>query len=155
VRAGPRADWLVVRGSGIFGHAGSSGKGGNFIETMLAKADAGEAISVVDDQVFAPTAARDMAARILLLLERGVPSGIYHVANAGFCSWFELARKTFELAGIQAQLSPRPSGEGPVRRPKCSVLLDTRSAELGLAPSRPWQDALRWYLQTRQAAIGA
>lgn len=148
-------DWMVVRGSGIFGVAGSSGKGGNFIETMLAKAAAGQAISVVDDQVFAPTAARDMAERMLLLLERGVPPGRYHGANAGSCSWYELARKTFELAGIRADLSPRPSGEQPVRRPRNSVLLDTKSGPLGLPPMRRWEEALRWYLEARREQVRA
>jgi dTDP-4-dehydrorhamnose reductase len=142
-------EWLVVRGSGLFGHAGSSGKGGNFIETMLSKAAAGEAISVVDDQVFAPSSTHDMAGRILLLLERRVPPGVYHVANSGSCSWYRFAREAFDMAGIQADLSPRPAGEQAVRRPRSSILLDTRSAALGLPPNRPWQDALRWYLEAR------
>jgi dTDP-4-dehydrorhamnose reductase len=142
-------DSLVVRGSGLFGHAGSSGKGGNFVETMLAKAAAGERISVVDDQTFAPSSTRDMAERVLLLLEREVPPGTYHVANAGSCSWFEFARATFELAGVRADLSPRPSGEQQVRRPAHSVLLDARSTALGLPPNRHWRDALAWYLRER------
>ena len=145
-------DSLVVRGSGLFGHAGSSGKGGNFVETMLSKAAAGEAISVVDDQIFAPTATRDMAERILLLLERRVPPGIYHAANTGSCSWYQFARAIFELAGVDARLSPRPAGEQAVRRPRSSILLDTRTAVLGLPPSRPWREALAWYLKTRAAA---
>ncbi len=149
-------DWLVVRGSGLFGHAGSSGKGGNFVETMLSKAAAGEAISVVDDQTFAPSSTRDMAARILLLLERRVPPGTYHVANAGSCSWYRFAREIFDVAGIPADLTPRPAGEQAVRRPRSSILLDTRSAALGLPPNRAWPDALRWYLETRdQARAGA
>jgi len=153
-------DSLIVRGSGLFGHAGSSGKGGNFVETMLAKAEAGEAISVVDDQIFAPSCTRDMAARILLLLERRVPPGIYHVANTGSCSWYTFARTIFELAGIDANLSPRPAGEQAVRRPRSSILLDTKSGRLGLPACRPWPEALGWYLETRaslreSADIGA
>ena len=148
-------DGVVVRGSGLFGHAGSSGKGGNFVETMLAKAAAGEAISVVDDQVFAPSATYDMAERILLLIERQAPPGTYHVANAGSCSWYRFARAIFETAGIEADLSPRPAGEQAVRRPRNSVLLDTRSATVGLPPSRPWQDALAWYLARREQRGGA
>ena len=42
-------DSLVVRGSGLFGHAGSSGKGGNFVETVLKRAGRGEPLSVVDE----------------------------------------------------------------------------------------------------------
>jgi dTDP-4-dehydrorhamnose reductase len=146
-------DSLVVRGSGLFGHAGSSGKGGNFVETMLAKAAGGEAISVVDDQFFAPTATHDLAERILLLLEARVPPGIYHGAGTGSCSWFVFARTIFELAGVRADLSPRPAGEQAVRRPRSSILLDTRSAEIGLPPARPWDEALGWYLEHRTARV--
>lgn len=153
--AGACPEGIVVRGSGLFGHAGSSGKGGNFVETMLAKAAAGEPITVVDDQVFSPSCTRDMAERMLLLLERRVPPGIYHVTNAGSCSWYRFARAIFEQAGVAADLSPRPAGEQAVRRPRNSILLDTRSAVLGLPPSRPWEEALAWYLANRPAAAGA
>ena len=140
---------IVVRGSGLFGHAGSSGKGGNFVETMLAKARAGDALQVVDDQRFAPTATRDMAERILELIERRVPAGIYHAANSGSCSWYEFARRAIELAGLKTSLTPRPTEPGPVRRPATSILLDTKSPTLGMAAARPWEDALAWYIENR------
>jgi dTDP-4-dehydrorhamnose reductase len=145
-------DSLVVRGSGMFGHAGSSGKRANFVETMLARATAGETIRVVDDQVFSPTSTRDLAERILQLLERKVPSGIYHAANSGSCSWYAFARTLFELAGLQVDLSPRstgPEADEAVVRPRWSILLDTRSVALGLPPNRSWEKALEWYLAAR------
>ncbi len=139
-------DSLVVRASGLFGHVGSSGKGGNFVETILSKARAGEPISVVDDLVFAPTATRDMAERILLLLEGGVPPGAYHLANAGACSWFGFARAIVEMSGLRAEVSRRSSAQDVVRRPRVSTLLDTKATPLGLPPARPWEEALAWYL---------
>jgi dTDP-4-dehydrorhamnose reductase len=142
-------DSLVVRASGLFGHAGSSGKGGNFVETMLSKAAAGEAISVVDDQVFAPTSTSDLAERILLLLERRVPPGTYHLVNEGSCSWYLFARVIFRMAGVEANLSPRPTGRGAVRRPRFSVLLDTKARSLGLPRMRSWEEALESYLGVR------
>jgi dTDP-4-dehydrorhamnose reductase len=150
-------DSLVVRGSGMFGQAGSSGKGGNFIETMLAKAAAGEPIRVVDDQVFAPTSTLDLAERLVLLLERSVPSGIYHLANAGACSWYELAGATLRLARVKAELSPQATGSEGVRRPRYSVLLDTKTARLGFPAARSWEEALASYLARRvpRAAAGA
>jgi dTDP-4-dehydrorhamnose reductase len=141
---------LIVRASGLFGHAGSSGKGGNFIETMLAMASRGESISVVEDRTFSPTSTADLARRLLLLLESGRAEGIYHLANAGSCSWFELARATFELAGIPADLSPRASRPDEVPRPRSSVLLDTRTEAAGLPPAPPWRDALSRYLTERE-----
>jgi dTDP-4-dehydrorhamnose reductase len=146
------ADTLVVRGAGLFGHAGSSGKGGNFVETMLAKASAGEPISVVDDQVVSPTATRDLAERILLLLERRALPGCYHAANAGSCSWFEFAAAIFRLAGLSPALEPRSTTSADVPRPRRSVLLDTKTAALGLPPMRSWEHALGWYLEQRPAA---
>jgi dTDP-4-dehydrorhamnose reductase len=140
---------LVVRASGLFGHAGSSGKGGNFIETMLEMASRDEPISVVDDRRFSPTSTSDLAERLLQLLESGRASGIYHLANAGSCSWYELARATFELAGVQARLTPRASRADEVQRPASSVLLDTRSGGAGLPPARPWREALERYLRER------
>jgi len=142
-------DSLIVRASGLFGHAGSSAKGGNFIETMLAKAARGEALSVVDDLRFSPTATRDMAERMIALLEAGAATGIYHVANAGSCTWYELARRTFELAGLAPSLSRRESDPEGVRRPRSSILLDTRTARVGLPPASPWQEALHRYLRER------
>jgi dTDP-4-dehydrorhamnose reductase len=143
---------LVVRGSGLFGHAGSSGKGGNFVETMLARARAGQPIQVVDDQRFSPTSTRDLAERLLLLLERRAAPGIYHATNSGSCSWYEFARRAIELAGLDADVTPRSTDSSGVRRPSTSILLDTRSANLGLPAARSWEDALTWYVQNRPAA---
>ena len=63
----------------------------------------------------------------------------------------ENLRLSERLAGLEADLSPRPAGEQAVRRPRSSILLDTRSADLGLAPSRSWEEALAWYLEVRAA----
>jgi dTDP-4-dehydrorhamnose reductase len=146
-QADPEA--LIVRGSGLFGHAGSAGKGGNFVDNMIARARSGQPLSIVDDQVFAPTATRDMAERILLLLERRVPPGNYHAANAGSCSWYVLAKSAIAIEGIEAEVSPRPTGDAAVQRPVFSVLLDTKSGSLGLPANRSWEAALRWYLENR------
>ena len=142
---------LVVRGSGLFGHAGSSGKGGNFIETMLAKAEAGDSMTVVDDLTFSPSSTRDMAGRMCDLLELEAPGGIYHVTNSGSCSWFEFAAEIFRQAGLSPSLAPRSAADDEVRRPRYSILLDTASAAVGMEPARPWQEAVGWYLSERGA----
>jgi dTDP-4-dehydrorhamnose reductase len=142
-------DSLIVRISGLFGHAGSSGKGGNFIETVLRKAAAGETLSVVDDQRLSPTSADEAAGRLLRLLESGAPAGTYHLANRGSCSWFELAEAVLGLAGLDAPLERRSTGRDEVRRPPSSILADTRTGRLGLAPARPWREAVAAYLEGR------
>ena len=145
-------DHLVVRLSGLFGHAGSSGKGGNFVETIISKAEAGEPLSVVTDQRLAPTAAADAAGRLLWLLEHAAPAGTYHLVNRGSCSWFEFARAVLHAVGIEAELTPRQTSPDEVRRPPLSVLADTRTAALGLPRARSWRAALDWYVSERDDA---
>ena len=142
-------DSLVVRISGLFGHAGSSGKGGNFIETVLSRAAAGEPLSVVADQRLSPTSAEEAAGRLLRLLEVEAPAGVYHLANRGSCSWFELAEAVLAMSGVEAPLERRSTRPDEVRRPPSSILADTRTGRLGLAPARPWQEAVAGYLKSR------
>src|SRR5262249_46674493 len=77
---------FIVRTSGLYGVAGASGKGGNFVNLMLRLADEGKPIKVVADQVTTPTATADLAATIARLVTTEA-YGTYHVTNSGQCSW--------------------------------------------------------------------
>jgi dTDP-4-dehydrorhamnose reductase len=143
-------DHYVVRVSAVFGPAGSSGKGGNFVESMVARARAGTAPEVVDDIVMAPTSAADASALLVQLLQKRAPFGIYHLANAGQCSWCEFSDAIFELIGAQVRARPvkASSLNGKARRPLYSVLASERLAGLGLY-ARDWRDGLRAYLHDK------
>lgn len=141
--------YFVLRVCGLYGTAGSSGKGGNFVETMLKKGMAGDNIRVVDDQVLTPTYTVDLAeaVRKLVLTEK---YGLYHLTSEGECSWFDFTRHIFASAGIQAKLSPVKSTEfaSPVKRPSYSVLSKAKARAVGVSlPS--WRDALPRYLKQR------
>ena len=140
----------VIRVSAVFGRAGSSGKGGNFVESMVAQARSGAATEVVDDIVMAPTSASDAAELLVRLLQRRAPFGIYHLANAGSCSWFEFSDAIFSLvgAGTRPRRAKAASLTGPARRPLYSVLASERLAPLGLH-ARPWREALEDYLRLK------
>ena len=141
---------LIVRMSSLFGKAGARGKGGNFVETILARARAGERIRVVDEIVMSPTYTCDAARALRVILQRP-PTGIVHLANRGHCSWFEFARRALELAGIGARIEPVSVSEYPTRarRPRNSSLRSERKdAEPGWE-LQPWATALRDYLQDR------
>jgi dTDP-4-dehydrorhamnose reductase len=141
--------YFVVRVCGLYGVAGSSGKGGNFVETMLKKALAGDAIRVVDDQVLTPTYTVDLAEAVRKLILTG-KFGLYHLSSEGECSWYEFTRHIFESAGIQSKLLPIKSAEfaSAVKRPSYSVLSKAKVRALGLSlPS--WKDALPRYLKQR------
>src|SRR5437016_6181199 len=100
--------------------------GAGFVDRVLARARTGGRLRVVHDQVTAPTWARDVAAapaRLLPRLGRGdAPGGIYHLTNAGTCSWYEFARAALALAGVDAEVEPITSAElaAPAPRPPYS-----------------------------------
>ena len=73
---------FIIRTCGLYGVAGSSGKGGNFIETMLRLATEGKEIRVVDDQVLTPTSAKELARKVKQVVDTG-QYGLYHITNNG------------------------------------------------------------------------
>ncbi|HMC64913.1 MAG TPA: dTDP-4-dehydrorhamnose reductase [Gemmataceae bacterium] len=141
----------VIRTCGLYGLRGSGGKGGNFVETMLRSAGEGKALPVVDDQVCTPSYAVDVADATVALLQSG-RYGLYHVTNAGSCSWYEFARQIFQMAGINGNLSRVTSAEyaAAARRPAYSVLAPEALRAVGLPLLRAWPDALAAYLEERQ-----
>jgi dTDP-4-dehydrorhamnose reductase len=134
---------LILRTSGVLGRGGSGQKGGSFVARIAAKAHAGERLRVVDDQVFSPTCAADLAAASIALVRAGA-RGLYHVANGGSCSWHELAVAALAAAGIDAPVEHITLADLalPARRPLRSVLACERYLGLGLPPLRPWREAL-------------
>jgi len=139
--------YLLIRTCGLYGRAGSQGKGGNSVETMLKKARNHEPIQVVNDQIVTPTATADLARQLALLLGTA-HEGLFHATNEGACSWYEFASAIFEIAGLSANLTPTTSAayKTPARRPRYSVLENRRLKDLGLNRMLPWRDALAEYL---------
>lgn len=144
---------FIVRSSGLYGVAGSSGKGGNFIELMLRLAREGKDIRVVNDQVLSPTYTVELANQIKALIETE-HYGLYHATSHGECSWYEFARKIFELSGLEPNLSSTTTAEfgATATRPPYSVLRNERLEQLGLDRMRPWEEGLADYLEARRAA---
>jgi dTDP-4-dehydrorhamnose reductase len=143
-------DTLVLRVASLFGVAGSRGKGGNFVETMLRIGREKGELRVVNDVTMSPTSTSDVAGAALALLERAAPPGVYHVVNSGQATWHEFAHHIIERAGVQASVAPVSSDEFPTvaRRPAYSVLDNRKAADvIGAMPS--WQDALDRYLRAK------
>ncbi|PVV17352.1 MAG: hypothetical protein B6D78_18970 [gamma proteobacterium symbiont of Ctena orbiculata] len=93
-------------------------------------------LSVVDDQVGAPTWSRMIAeatAQIVHQLcmatdESAPPLGTYHLTAAGVTSWYGFAARILELMGGTCKLQPIPTAEypTPAKRPAYSVLDNTK-----------------------------
>ncbi len=141
---------FIVRSSGLYGLAGSSGKGGNFVETMLRLAREGRDIRVVSDQTLTPTHTRPLAEQILALFETE-DYGIYHATCQGACTWHEFAMEIFDASGLNPNLSTQTTEQSGAKatRPACSVLENASLEKHGMDRMPPWRDALRQYLVER------
>jgi dTDP-4-dehydrorhamnose reductase len=139
--------WLILRIASVFGKRGSHGKGGNFVETILAKARSGDTIQVVSDIRMSPTYTID-AARLLEELIRLEAGGLYHASNSGYCTWYEFAFQAIRMAGLRAHVEPVSSDLFPTkaRRPKNSGLSNALLERTLGHSIGPWLEALRAYL---------
>jgi len=151
--------YFVIRTCGLYGVAGSAGKGGNFVETMLKKAAEHAPIRVVNDQVLTPTFTGDLAEVVSQIIRpdaygRTDAYGLYHITAEGQCSWYEFARKIFELEKLAVDLQPVSTAEfySPVQRPAYSVLSKQKLNRLGLTMPK-WEEGLARYLAARRTSI--
>lgn len=130
---------LIVRTSWVYSYYGK-----NFVKTMLRLLREKESIGVVADQVGRPTYAADLAAALLEMI--GQPRyGVYHYANAGAISWFELASAVKEIIDAPCAVRPITTAEypTPAKRPAYSVL-DTTKIETDFGLRIPhWKDSLQ------------
>lgn len=148
--------YYIFRVTGLYGVAGSSGKGGNFVELMLRLAREGKDIRVVDDQRMTPTYTVDLAHQIAAVVETG-QYGLYHATSQGDCTWYEFAAEIFRQSGLSPNLDRAKTGDFGERatRPAYSVLENKALQQLGLDQMRPWQQALASYLQERRSLYKA
>ena len=140
------APTLIVRTGWVY----SEGPG-NFLATMLRLHRERDELTVVADQVGTPTAASTLAACLWAGAARPGLAGIYHVSDAGVCSWYDFAVAIGEEAAALGLLE-RPARVRPIRtvdyptaatRPAYSVLDKTATwRDLAVEP-RHWRAALR------------
>lgn len=136
-----RAEDAVVRTSWVMGTHGT-----NVADIVIERVRRGEPVSFVTDQVGTVTSAADLA-RALVCLVRTRAGGLWHVANDGPASWFEVAGEIARCAVgdadlvrpiTTAQRTPAPAA----RRPARSDLATHRWRSVGLAPLPPWREAV-------------
>lgn len=139
---------MIIRSCGLYGTAGSMGKGGNFVNTMLRLAREGKNIRVVNDQVCTPTFTQDLAAQINTLIG-AKQYGTFHMTSDGSCTWCEFAAEIFRLAGLAPNLQPATSAEFnfPATRPPYSVMENAHLKQLDLDHMRHWKLALADYME--------
>ncbi len=137
--------FLIIRTSWLYGPHGR-----NFVEAILAKAQKGEPLKVVNDQVGRPTYTADLSEATLHLLDVQA-RGITHFANSGHCSWHEFAVEIVRQAGLSVPIGALSSRElgRPAKRPAYSVLDASSYEKTASAIPRHWKEALADYLHRR------
>jgi len=133
---------FILRTSWVF-----SAYGDNFVKTILQLAHTSTQLSIVDDQIGAPTSAEliaDVTALALASSRRdALPPGLYHLSASGQTSWHGLARHVitqFLAQGMKLALTPQQihaittaDSPQPARRPANSRLNTEKiSQALGL-----------------------
>jgi dTDP-4-dehydrorhamnose reductase len=136
---------FIVRSSWLFG---TNGK--NFADTMIGLGNRLDEVVVVKDQVGCPTYTGHLAEGLVRLVEWD-DYGVWHMAGAGECSWYEFALEIFEQAGIECRVLSTTTDllERPAPRPAYSVLMTERQPAIYLPD---WQDGLAAFLAERAEA---
>jgi dTDP-4-dehydrorhamnose reductase len=144
-------DHLIFRTSWVYGTRGK-----NFLLTMLRLGAEREELSVVADQIGAPTWSNTIAALTSNVLAQAVGnadgwwkqnSGVYHLTGSGSTSWHGFAQSIFENSTLQKKPTVKPipaaSYPTPAARPANSRMSsDKLFATFGVkAPE--WGEALR------------
>jgi dTDP-4-dehydrorhamnose reductase len=147
----------VVRTSWLYAPDGR-----NFLTTILRLMRAHPLLTVVSDQVGAPTSVTGLAGVLWAFAERPAP-GCYHWCDSGVASWYDfavaIAEEALSLGILESSptIVPIPSAEYPTaaRRPRYS-LLDKRDTERLLGVSAlHWRNALRETMRALRPAGSA
>lgn len=135
-------DAVVVRTAWLY--TGAAG-GSDFVAVMRARAESGSTVEVVDDQVGSPTYVGDLVDALLALAGTRADARVLHAANSGATSRYEQACAVFTALGADSDRVRAVSSAAyprPAARPAYSALSGIESARAGLAPLRPWRDAV-------------
>jgi dTDP-4-dehydrorhamnose reductase len=136
---------FVVRSSWLFGVHGR-----NFVDTMLNLGRTHDEVVVVKDQLGCPTYTGHLAEALVRLVE-WEEYGVYHMAGAGECSWYEFAIEIFEQAGVECRVMATTTDmlARPAPRPAYSVLVSEREPTIRLPD---WHEGLTAFLAERAEA---
>jgi dTDP-4-dehydrorhamnose reductase len=140
--------FYLIRTSRLFGPAGvGDGAKKSFVDVMLKLGREKKELDLVDEEVSSPTYVLDLARSTHELIESGASAGIYHRINFGACTWYEWAKKIFELSNLKVKLNPVLANKfpRPALRPEFSELLNTKLPNL-----RGWEESLAEYLTAKE-----
>lgn len=142
---------IIIRTCGLYGVQGATSKGGNFVDNRINDSKQNVRIEISNDQTVSPTYAGDLSKAVLqLIAPPSKESGIYHLVNEGYCTWYEFTKEIFDLLGIDIKLVPvdREGKTGKMRRPLFSALDNEKAKRLSITLPN-WKESLHEYLKMK------
>ncbi|VVB90883.1 GDP-L-fucose synthase [uncultured archaeon] len=139
---------IIIRTCGLYGLEGASSKGGNFVDNRIKESKKKTVIEISNDQTVSPTYAGDLSRGVLQLIEHPAKrSGIFHMVNEGYCTWYEFTKEIFRILDIDVEVVPvdRKGRTGNMKRPLFSALKNEKAAKLGITLPG-WREGLFSYL---------
>lgn len=133
-------DYFIIRTSWLYSQYGN-----NFMKSMLRLSETRDEISVVSDQIGAPTYAGDLAEVLVkIVLSLSTNYGVYHYSNSGAISWYDFAVEIFTQFGKKIEVKPITTKDYPTaaKRPKFSVLDTTKIENNFDCTLKDWQASL-------------
>lgn len=142
---------IIIRTAGLYGFQGAETKGGNFVDKRINDSKRITLLEMSNDQTVSPTFTSDLSEAVLKLVKhKSKQSGIYHLVNQGFCTWFEFTKEIFRIMDIEIELIPvdRKGLTGKMRRPLFSALKNEKAAKMNVNLPH-WKDALKRYISSK------
>jgi dTDP-4-dehydrorhamnose reductase len=138
-----RCRHCIIRVEWTYGSHGS-----NFVTKLIKREKTSKTLKVVDDQIGSPTATTEVAKAICNLVSKK-PEGIFHFANDGYVSRFEMAKFVFGKLNMSVDLSSCKTSDftSPAERPLNSRFECGKIKSLFDEPIKPWQGPLERFLE--------
>jgi dTDP-4-dehydrorhamnose reductase len=139
--------YIIIRTSWLY-----SMYGVNFVKTMLRLGAERPELHVVADQIGTPTWAADLAASIMMIIDRHDRDSSYgatfHYSNEGVASWYDFAKAVMELARLPCKVLPIESAQYSQIAPRPQYSVMNKSAI-----KKEWGINIPWWRDSLAAMI--
>lgn len=121
-----------------------------FVHTMAQLCREKDELRVVDDKFGSRTFTADFATHMMAVVDSG-RYGLYHLANEGTASRWEIAKEIVKGLGMVGEVDVIPISSAefplPAPRPRSEMMQNLKLQLLGLDEMPHWKGALRDYLE--------
>ena len=141
--------YYLLRISLLFGR---TSKDSQFVEKMLQKVKEGQnVLSISNDIVGSPSYSLDIAKEVRRMIGLSLPYGLYHVANAGKASLYELIKAVVANLELKVEVKQASYKDFPYLGIKNTY---TPISSKKISALRPWQDAVKAYCENMEKFRG-